>query len=286
MPATTTQHAHETAPLADSRLKLERLDGGRSRPALVQAAAEHLLQLGQLARYMSEADGAALRAHFPQATSAWLQGLSATATQHQRLSWDLLCGAAGPPLQTTPRQQTTQRHSRPKKHSRPQLPTLDDTALPRVLGECEATQPPLAAQLRPQPPATPRAGHDISIRSCFGGGTAPQPSAPSLPAAAPRRSGAAQVALYVAGMVSHHASGAPITRAPVTLPPPVHGTGPPPTHTQTHTQTLPLTSTRTPTPAELITSTTPNTPTMAAHGLGSGPADGRDRNETRAFDEA
>ena len=59
LPPTTTQWSQDTAPLADSRIKLERLDGargGRVQPALVQAAAEHLMQLGQLARYMSEAD--------------------------------------------------------------------------------------------------------------------------------------------------------------------------------------------------------------------------------------
>ena len=82
---------------AASAIKLLQRDNGRSQPALVQAAAEHLLQLGQLARYMSEADCAALRAHFPQVTHAWLQGLSATATQHQKLSGAVVSGVAGPP---------------------------------------------------------------------------------------------------------------------------------------------------------------------------------------------
>ena len=88
MPAHTTTNWNDGSVVAHdvpSQIGLQLREGGRAQPALVQAAAEHLLQLGQLARYMSDADCAALRTHFPQATREWLQGLTNTVTQHQRL---------------------------------------------------------------------------------------------------------------------------------------------------------------------------------------------------------
>ena len=258
MPPTTTQWSQDTAPLADSRIKLERLDGaraGRVQPALVQAAAEHLMQLGQLARYMSEADGAALRAHFPQATREWLQGLTATVTQHQRLSGPLLAGAAGHGDVAYRAAGTTPRSS--KKESRLRLPLVGD-ALPRELGEmlnefgpstgrdgeldtAMPAQPlserwrdgALEVQLQPQPPAQPRVKH-ARFGFGFGDAASPRPSAASLAAPSPTATraaagGAERVAFYVAdmvppeGMPPRYASG-----APATLPPPRVGAPPPP----------------------------------------------------------
>ena len=254
MPPTTTQWSQDTAPHADSRIKLDRLDGargGRVQPALVQAAAEHLMQLGQLARYMSEADGAALRAHFPQATHEWLQGLAATVTQHQRLSGPLLAGAAAHGDVVYRAAGTTPRSS--KKESRLRLPALDEvSAVPRQLGEMlgefgpstgrdgelDTAMPPqplserwrdgaLEVQLQPQPPAQPRVKH-ARFGFGFGDAASPRPSAASL--AVPKLSaGAERVDLYVAdmvpreGMVPRYASG-----APATLPPPRVGGPPPP----------------------------------------------------------
>ena len=255
MPPTTTQWSQDTAPHADSRIKLERLDGargGRVQPALVQAAAEHLMQLGQLARYMSEADGAALRAHFPQATHEWLQGLAATVTQHQRLSGPLLAGAAAHGDVVYRAAGTTPRSS--KKESRLRLPALDEvSAVPRQLGEMlgefgpstgrdgelDTAMPPqplserwrdgdgaLEVQRQPQPPAQPRVKH-ARFGFGFGDAASPRPSAASL---VPKLSaGAERVGLYVADMVPHegmvprYASG-----APATLPPPRVGGPPPP----------------------------------------------------------
>ena len=226
LPPTTTQWSQDTAPLADSRIKLERLDGargGRVQPALVQAAAEHFMQLGQLARYMSEADGASLREHFPQATQEWLQGLTATVMHHQRLSGPLLAGAAGKTLgdvvQARRRAAGTSPRSS-KKESRLRLPALDDaSAVPRQLGEMlgdlgpstgrdgelDTALPPqplserwrdgaVDVQLQPQPPAQPRVRH-ARFGFGFGDAASPRPSAASL--AAPKPSaGAENVELY------------------------------------------------------------------------------------------
>jgi hypothetical protein len=259
MPPTTTQWSQDTAPLSDSRIKLERLNGargGRVQPALVQAAAEHMMQLGQLARYMSEADGAAVRAHFPQATHEWLQGLAATVTQHQRLSGPLLAGAAAHGDVVYRAAGTTPRSS--KKESRLRLPALDDaSAVPRQLGEMlgefgpstgrdgelDTALPPqplserwrdgaLEVQLQPQPPAQPRVKH-ARFGFGFGDAASPRPSAASLAVPAPKPSGttpsgAERVELYVAdmvpreGMVPRYAPG-----APAMLPAP-HVGGPPP----------------------------------------------------------
>ena len=193
-PPTTAQYTDDSvvdSAQVPSRIKTMLREGGRAQPALVQAAAEHLLQLGQLGKFMSEADCAALRHHFPQATREWMQGLSATVAQHQRLSGARSIGAAPPP----PAQ-------RPKKDSRVRLPIIE-SATPRELVDVLEPQPPSQPRSHKAPRLLPAPAEQL-------GGAAPPPSmhAPAPPA--PRAAGAnPHVELYVGDLVRPDASPRP-----------------------------------------------------------------------------
>jgi len=169
--------AHDVPSQITSMLR----EGGRAQPALVQAAAEHLLQLGQLARYMSDADCTALRQHFPQATREWLQGLTTTVTQHQRLSGARLSGGVAPA-------------TRKKEPSRVRLPHID-AATPRELSELGVG----ALSQQPHPPSQPRSQHTSREPSQQQLQLAKSPR--SQPAPRPRQVAATEVDLYVADMM-------------------------------------------------------------------------------------